>query len=150
MTTEVNSLPQCATSAPSVPACINLQMLRTSHFVLRTYDDAYRALGVRATQVPVLGIIARRGPVTIRAIADELESERSVMSRKLKVMVDSGWVVEDADSGKEKTFVLTEAGEELVTQLAPIREAVQQRLMARLTQQEQQLLLSLCGKLTGE
>ena len=69
-------LPAEATSQ----ACFNLQMMRSSHYILKAYDEAYRPFGVRATQMPVLGAVARRQPVTIREIADELESERSVMS----------------------------------------------------------------------
>ena len=137
-------LPADATS----PACINLQMMRSSHYILKTYDEAYRPFGVRATQMPVLGAVARRQPVTIREIAEELESERSVMSRKLQVMEKSGWVKEDPEtSGKEKTFVLTEEGKGLIQKILPVRMEVQQRLMSALTEEELNLLLTLCNKL---
>lgn len=130
------------------PACINLQMMRSSHYVLKAYDEAYRPLGIRATQMPVLGAVARHQPVTIHKIADELESERSVMSRKLQIMKKSGWVKEDPEtSGKEKTFVLTQEGRVLVKKIMPIRMAVQQRLMSALTEEELKLLLTLCNKL---
>jgi len=137
-------LPAEATSQ----ACINLQVMRSSHYILMAYDEAYRPFGVRATQMPVLGAVARRQPVTIREIADELESERSVMSRKLQVMEKSGWVKEDAEtSGREKTFVLTEEGKALINKVLPARLEVQQRLMKALTKEEFDLLLSLCSKL---
>lgn len=138
------TLPADATSL----ACINLQMMRSSHYILKAYDEAYRPFGVRATQMPVLGAVARRQPVTIREIADELESERSVMSRKLQVMEKSGWVKEDPEtSGKEKTFVLTEEGKGLIQKILPVRMEVQQRLMSALTEEELNLLLTLCNKL---
>jgi len=130
------------------PACINLQMMRSSHYILKAYDEAYRPFGIRATQMPVLGAVARHEPVTIREIADELETERSVMSRKLQVMEKSGWVREDPDtSGKEKTFVLTKEGKELIQQILPVRMEVQQRLMSALSDDELNLLLTLCNKL---
>jgi len=133
---------------PTSPACINLQMMRSSHYILKAYDEAYRPFGVRATQMPVLGAVARRQPVTIREIADELESERSVMSRKLQVMEKSGWVQEDpATSGKEKSFVLTDEGKRLIQKILPVRMEVQQRLMEALTEEEMNLLLTLCNKL---
>lgn len=137
-------LPTDATS----PACINLQMMRSSHYILKAYDEAYRPFGIRATQMPVLGAVARRQPITIREIADELETERSVMSRKLQVMEKSGWVQEDPEtSGKEKMFVLTEEGKALIQQILPVRMEVQQRLMTALTEEELNLLLTLCNKL---
>ena len=145
MTTEVNN--QFSTEATS-PACINLQMMRSSHYVLKVYDEAYRPYGIRATQMPVLGAVARHQPVTIRQIANDLESERSVMSRKLQVMKKCGWVREDKQtSGKEKTFVLTKKGNNLVEKILPVRMEVQQRLMSVLTGQELGLLLTLCNKL---
>lgn len=130
------------------PACINLQMMRSSHYILKAYDEAYRPYGIRATQMPVLGAVARRQPVTIRQIADELESERSVMSRKLQIMEKSGWVKMSSEMvGREKSFVLTDQAKELIQKILPVRLKVQQRLMSALTQDELKLLLTLCNKL---
>jgi len=132
-------------------ACMNLQVLRASHFVLKAFDEAYREFGVRATQLPVLAMMADYpGPISIKDVADAVESERSVMFRKLKVMEKNGWISEDlASSGKEKMFVLTDSGRDLINQLAPVRTRVQEKLMTRLAPDEQHLLMSLCGKLRG-
>lgn len=129
------------------PACVNLQMLRASHYIMKAYDEAYRPLGVRATQMPVLGVVARHEPVTIKAISDEMESERSAVSRKLHVMEKNGWVVEDPQSGKEKAYMLTDSGRELIDRVLPVRMDVQNQLMSLLSDEEQQLLFSLCNKL---
>jgi DNA-binding MarR family transcriptional regulator len=130
--------------------CVNLQMLRTSHFILHTYDEAYRPFGVRATQLPVLGLIARLGPVSIKALAAEMASERSVLSRKLQVMEKNGWIREHGGTGKEKHFVLSRDGAELLESTETVRLDVQRRLLARLGAGERALLLSLCGKLGGK
>ena len=130
------------------PVCINLQMLRASHYIMKAYDEAYRPHGIRATQMPVLGTVARMQPVSIKTIADELESERSVISRRLRVMQDNGWVRQDSKScGKEKTFVLTARGKNLIKRVLPTRLEVQSRLMNVLSEDEQHLLLNLCNKL---
>jgi len=132
------------------PACMNLQMLRASHFVLKAYDDAYRPYGIRATQLPVLSLIGCRGPVSIKAIAEETASERSVLSRKIAVMEKSGWIREEPQRrGREKCFVLTDQGREILESVIPVRDQVQQRLLGRLSAEEQGLLMSLCGKLQG-
>ncbi len=130
------------------PMCINLQMLRASHYILKAYDEAYRPFGVRATQIPVLAIIARRQPASIRQIADEMESERSVISRKVQVMEKNSWIRQNPGSeGREKTFILTARGRELIEKVKPARLTVQQQLMSLLNDDEQQLLMSLCSKL---
>ncbi|MDH5185274.1 MAG: hypothetical protein OEX12_15450 [Gammaproteobacteria bacterium] len=132
-------------------ACMNLQVLRASHFVLKAFDEAYREFGVRATQLPVLAMMAETtSSVSIKDIAEVVESERSVMFRKLKVMEKNGWIAEDlAVSGKEKMYFLTDSGHKLIADLAPIRTQVQEKLMTRLAPDEQHLLMSLCGKLRG-
>ncbi|MDH5360940.1 MAG: hypothetical protein OEX03_10275 [Gammaproteobacteria bacterium] len=132
-------------------ACMNLQVLRASHFVLKAFDEAYREFGVRATQLPVLAMMAENpSPVSIKEIAEVVESERSVMFRKLKVMEKNGWIVEDqAITGKEKMYLLTDSGRKLIDDLGPIRAQVQEKLMTRLAPDEQHLLMSLCGKLRG-
>lgn len=130
------------------PSCINMQILRASHYVLKTYDDAYRDLGIRATQMPVIGLISRKGPITIRQIADEMESERSVMSRKLQVMEKNGWISEDPETtGKEKSFILANQGRDLIQKVLPVKQAVQEKILNKLSEDERNLLLSLCSKL---
>jgi DNA-binding MarR family transcriptional regulator len=123
-------------------------MLRASHMVLKTYDDAYRPYGVRATQLPVLSLIEQRGPVTIKVIAEETVSERSVLSRKLQVMEKHGWIVREGIPGsREQLYSLSEEGKALLEKLRPIRLEVQKQLMDRLEDEERQLLLGLCDKL---
>ena len=133
------------------PSCINMQILRASHYVLKTYDDAYRELGIRATQMPVIGLIARKGPITIRQIADEMESERSVMSRKLQVMQKNGWISEDPDTtGKEKSFIVADEGRALIERVLPVKHEVQTKILNKLSDDECNLLLNLCTKLKHE
>jgi DNA-binding MarR family transcriptional regulator len=144
------AMTEVVSTEPTSPACINLQMLRASHYIMKAYDEAYRPLGVRATQMPVLGVVARRGPVTIKQVADEMESERSAISRKLQVMEQNGWITEDPETtGKEKAFVLTAEGRKVIDRILPVRLQVQQRLMGMLSNEEQKLLMSLCTKLKG-
>ena len=115
---------------------------------MKAYDNAYRPFGVKATQIPVLGIVARLQPVTIKTVAEEMESERSAISRKMQVMEKNGWVKEDpGTTGREKSFKLTAKGRNLIERIKPVRFAVQQRIFSALSAAEQELLMSLCGKL---
>jgi DNA-binding MarR family transcriptional regulator len=128
--------------------CVNLQMLRASHMVLKTYDDAYRPYGIRATQLPVLSLVASFGPMTIKQISAETASERSVLSRKLQVMEKNGWIILDPESkGREKAFMVTEEGQALLDRVMPVRWKVQEQILGRLSPEEQNLMLTLCEKL---
>ncbi len=127
--------------------CINLQILRASHRVLKAFEDAYRPFGVKATQMPVLALLAHRNAMTTREIAEQTDSERSVLSRKLAVMEKNQWIRSSVNpSTREKVYELTEAGKALLEQVQPVKAKVQAQLMGRLSEQEQNLLLNLCDK----
>lgn len=131
--------------------CLNLQMLKASHMVLKTYDDAYRPYGIRATQLPVLSMIANRGPVTMKVISAETATERSVLSRKLQVMEKNGWVKKQSIPGtQEKAYVIAEEGKVLLDRVMPVRFEVQQKLLSNISDEERAVLLSLCDKLNVE
>jgi len=72
--------------------CVNLQILRASHSVLKRFDDAYRPWGVKATQLPVLNYLFQVGSATTKSIAAHTSTERSVLSRKLQIMQKNGWI----------------------------------------------------------
>lgn len=148
MTISKRNKTDLSNASNSVTRCINLQMLKTSHVVMKLYEDAYREHGIKATQLPVLNIIAESGVITIKEIAEITASERSVLSRKLHVMEKSGWIKSEyVYDTREKAFRLSPEGIQLVNDVLPARMKVQDELMAKLTAQEQQLLMSLCEKL---
>lgn len=129
-------------------ACVNLQMLRASHSVLKSYDDAYRPYGVKATQLPVLNLLSSNGTATTKEIALQTMTERSVLSRKLQVMQKNEWIEPKyIRNTREKAYTLTEKGQELVNKVLPIRLDVQERLMSKLSEDERDLLINLCDKL---
>ena len=129
-------------------SCVNLQMLRASHSVLKSYDDAYRPYGVKATQLPVLNLLSLNGLATTKQIASQTSTERSVLSRKLQVMQKNEWIEPKyIRNTREKAYSLTEKGQELVDRVLPIRLDVQKKLMSKLSNDEQDLLINLCDKL---
>ena len=128
-------------------SCINLQMLRASHRVMKVYEDAYRPFGIKATQLPVLNLIGQFKNMTTREISQHTESERSVLSRKLTVMEKNGWIRSETNSHtREKYFHLTDNGKQLLEDIKPVREKVQNQLLSRLDEQEVTLLMNLCDK----
>lgn len=127
--------------------CINLQMLRASHRVMKVYEDAYRPYGVKATQLPVLNLIEQKKAMTTREIASQTESERSVLSRKLAVMEKNGWIkAETHPQSREKVFHLSLEGKQLLDTIRPVRARVQEQLLSKLSDSEVNLLMNLCDK----
>ena len=59
--------------------CHNVRM--ASRVVSRTYDEALRSTGLRATQIAVLAAVGARGALSIKSLADSLEMERTTLTR---------------------------------------------------------------------
>ena len=129
------------------PGCMNLQMLRASHRVLKAYEDAYRPYGLKATQLPVLDLVAKNQDMTIKEIAEQTESERSVLSRKLQVMEKKGWIKSHViRETREKAYSITTTGNDLLNRIQPARLTVQNQIFNHLNHKERELLLNLCDK----
>jgi DNA-binding MarR family transcriptional regulator len=130
--------------------CLNLQILRASHLILKTYEEGYRPHGIGATQVPVLQLIANKGPVSIKLIAEQTIIDRSVLSRKLQLMEKNLWIEKQRVAGtQERQYIISKAGAELLKQLQPTRAHVQDKLLHNLSSKEQRDLVQLCNKLVG-
>ncbi len=136
-------------SDPHPNACVNMQILRASHAILQRFDRAYRPFGIRATQLPVLALVARLGPVELKRLVLETAGERSALSRKLKVMVAQGWVAEERQ-GREKRYRITPEGRALLRQVEPVRDQVQAELMAALGAEEAARFLASCQRLVTQ
>ncbi len=133
----------------SPQTCVNMQILRASHRILQRFDEAYRPFGIRATQLPVLALVARLGPVSLKRLVAETAGERSALSRKLAVMERHGWVEAVPGRGREKRYRITAAGEALLRRVAPVRDRVQAELLGRLSTEEAAQFLALCQRLVS-
>jgi DNA-binding MarR family transcriptional regulator len=63
--------------------CASLNLRRAARVITRHYDRALRSAGVTATQLPLLAAINSGVNTSISSLADELDLERSSVSREL-------------------------------------------------------------------
>lgn len=64
--------------------CLFFPTRAAARAVTRFYDDALRSTGLRSTQASVLAMIAAKGELPISALADELEMDRTTLTRNLR------------------------------------------------------------------
>ncbi len=126
-----------------------MQILRASHAILQRFDRAYRPFGIRATQLPVLALVAQLGPVDLKRLVVETAGERSALSRKLRVMADQGWI-EESRQGRGKRYQITTKGRELLRRVEPVRDQVQAELMQALGGEDATRFLELCQRLVTQ
>src|SRR4051794_3428898 len=64
--------------------CVCSALRRSARATSRIYDDALAPSGLNVGQYAVLVVLARRGPVAVSALADELVMDRTTLSRSLQ------------------------------------------------------------------
>ncbi|HVR38486.1 MAG TPA: MarR family winged helix-turn-helix transcriptional regulator [Thermoanaerobaculia bacterium] len=91
--------------------CLSASLRRTERLVTRHYDARLANAGVTAVQLPILSIIAAVEYPTFRLLAEQLELDRSTLSRNLTILERDGLVELGAPSGpKPGKLALTRRG----------------------------------------
>jgi DNA-binding MarR family transcriptional regulator len=111
--------------------CISLNLRRTARAVSNYYDDIFtEACGLRATQIPPLVVLYLAGPQSINEIAGKLEINRTTLSRNLRPLEEAGMLeTAQGDDLRLRIVKLTDRGRELLLNVLPIWEKLQERMV---------------------
>ena len=95
-------------------ACHCLALRQATRHVTQFYDQFISPLGLRATQYSILARLARRGAMTINALAAELVMDRTTLGRNIRPLQRDGLiaVVPGKIDRRSKELRLTRAGVE--------------------------------------
>lgn len=117
----------------SPTACLTHGLMRAARTVARGFEAEAADLGVTAPQFTVLARLKFMGPMTVSQIATRVDADRTTMTRNLAVMAQKGWITQgSAEDRRERVWQLTEAGGMILTQVMPVWQAWQARLVDRL------------------
>ena len=105
---------------------------RAARVVTQLYDEVFRPMGYRATQISILEILAQLGPVTLTELAEKSVTDRTTLTRNLKLLHKKGVVcLEPGRDRRERKVCMTKRGMDVVKAAHPRWAAVQKRLMAQ-------------------
>ena len=86
--------------------CGSMNLLRAARVVTRHYDRELRdAAGITATQLPLLAAINAGASASIRSLADDLDLERSTVSRELAGLKRLGLITTSSGTDKRATVL---------------------------------------------
>ena len=137
---------------PSLPLlpCMCGSFRRTSRALTQLYESALRPLGLRATQLTILQVLARAGEVSQGQLGEMLAMDSTSLTRTLAIMRRQGWIAErPGKDRRERRLRLSDAGEAQLRRALPIWEKVQSRLRRRIGQQTWNDLLQLTHQVAG-
>lgn len=101
--------------------CLFQRTRAAARAVTKLYEDELRSIGLRATQAVVLATVAAKGELSISALSDELEMDRTTLTRNLRPLEDRRLLAISSE-GRHRTRLvrLLPAGEAMLG-LASVR-----------------------------
>ena len=91
--------------------CLCLASRRAARAITRTFDQALRSYGLKATQFSLLSGLALKGPQSIGALAALLGVDRTTLTRNLAVAEARGLVVvEPGEDARARIASITAEG----------------------------------------
>jgi len=101
--------------------------------VTRAYDEAFRPTGYRATQVAILSALAELGPVILSALAEETVTDRTTLTRNLRLLEKKRLICfECGDDRRERRVCMTRRGIQVLHATRPTWARVQERVIHRI------------------
>lgn len=113
--------------------CVCFNLRRAARAITQRYDEAFRPTGLRATQISVLFPVQVLGPLTISRLAEATETDRTTLTRNLRLLERGGLIRTDrGDDRRERQVSITERGRAVLHRVHPSWERIQGRMVKRL------------------
>ena len=129
--------------AEAAPACACFNIRKAARAISQLYDDVLRPSGLRVTQFSILAVTKRLGPVTVTRLAEETVTDRTTLTRNLKLLAQQRLVrVVPREDRREREITLTDRGRAALAQAYPFWKSVQAQVAKGLGPERFRRLLS--------
>lgn len=109
--------------------CVLTRTRQIARVLTALYDEALRPLGINASQLSLLVLIAEYGPLSRAALGRKNHHDRSTLTRNLQPLIAQGWVADGqpAGDGRSRALSITHIGHALLHTAGPAWSAAQAR-----------------------
>ena len=125
--------PDAVAAARAIAAdCLCFRARRAARVITRTYDEALRPLGIRATQLTVLNAVAIGGEqgAGIGRLADVLGMDPTTLTRNLGPLERRGFIrIEEGGDPRSRVARLRPAGARILCNALPLWREAHTRVM---------------------
>ena len=113
--------------------CTCLGLRRLTRKVTQRYDELLAPSGLRCTQFSLLGLLHATEDLSVSALADRLDVDRTTLTRNLHLLAERGLVsiVEGADA-RSRTVRLSRLGRNAFARALPFWRLAQDEVNAKL------------------
>ncbi|MBI1999863.1 MAG: winged helix-turn-helix transcriptional regulator [candidate division NC10 bacterium] len=125
------------------PGCTCFNLRKAARAVTKIYDQGMRQSGIRVTQLSMLMATMRLGPVTVTRLAKATVTDRTTLTRNLRLLEKQGLIrLTEGSDRREREVTLTDRGREAVARAYPKWKEAQERVAQNFGQERLHRLLS--------
>jgi DNA-binding MarR family transcriptional regulator len=133
---------------PALSTCMCIALRKASRKLTSVYDDALAPTGMNIAQFSLLRKLRRHGPMSLTALAELVDLDRSTLGRNLRVLEKSALVLLGAGKDqREQVASLTELGRDRLAAGDPLWERAQAGIANRIGVDGARQLEALLGAL---
>src|SRR5262249_29159799 len=122
-----------ATEREVLENCFCHETPMPAHAVTRLYDDTWRSVGLRATQLAVLAAVGGDEVVSIAGLAKFMGMDRSTLTRNLAPLEREGLIWVGVEGWRRsRTVEITKKGRSRLGEALPLWEKAQETMQRRL------------------
>jgi DNA-binding MarR family transcriptional regulator len=111
--------------------CLNLR--RVTRRVTQRFDEWLAPAGLRCTQFSLLGMLHAPDRLSVSALAEKLDMDRTTLTRNLQLLVERHLVsMIDGPDARSRTVLLTPQGRQAFARALPLWRQAQDEVNARL------------------
>jgi len=109
--------------------CLLSAARKLSRIITSVYDEELRRYDIKGSQLNLLVVIAKTGPIRRSAIGRHAAIDQSTLTRNLAVMAANGWIEEVTaeTDGRGNPLRITKDGQRLIEDVAPAWRRAQTR-----------------------
>lgn len=121
-------------------ACLNLR--KAARVVAQVYDQHLQPCGLKNTQFSLLRAASLLGPISISDLAEQLQMDRTTLTRNLRPVERDGLIeVVAGKDARTRNVKVTPAGAKKLKQALPLWESAQRQVVKALGQTHWRTLL---------
>lgn len=125
-------------------ACVCFNLRKAARVVTHIYDEVMRPLGYRGTQITLLGVISRFQPMTVKHLAEIIDTDPTTLLRNLRLLEKERLAAmnQDEKDGRVQIVTLTAKGAEVLRKAYPLWKKTQDRIAKKVGRKRLNKILS--------
>jgi len=99
-----------------------------SRTITRVYDDALKPMDLKVTQMNLLGVVTKLGPISPGEMCQKLQMEKSTLCRNVERLIKYGWIKQvPGEDNRSHQLKITDQGKEIMKKASKLWKQAQAR-----------------------